>query len=366
MPPSSTQVNSSPLARLSPLAQWLALAGLSLALVLLLELVHLPAALLLGSLLAAIAFSTAGGSLHLPGWLFLPAQGVVGCMIAKNFPSSILGAICQNWVLFLSCTLAVIGASTLLGWLLARWRVLPGTTAIWGSSPGAATAMTLIAESHGADVRLVALMQYLRVILVAAVASAIARFWIGAAGGQVQPIVWFPPILWSRLALSLALIGLSLLLARLLHLRSGALLLPLLLGALLQHVGGLTLQLPPWLLAASYALIGWSIGLRFSRPILLYAARTLPHLTLSILALIAVCGAFAFILTRAAGIDPLTAYLATSPGGADSVAIIAASTKVDMPFVMAMQTIRFLTVLLLGPRLAQFLASRMAPAKIAP
>lgn len=35
---------------------------------------------------------------------------------------------------------------------------LPGNTAIWGSSPGAATVMTLMAGSYGADVRLVAFL----------------------------------------------------------------------------------------------------------------------------------------------------------------------------------------------------------------
>ena len=43
---------------------------------------------------------------------------------------------------------------------MTRWQVLPGTTALWGTSPGAASVMTIMAESYGADVRLVALMQY--------------------------------------------------------------------------------------------------------------------------------------------------------------------------------------------------------------
>ena len=64
------------------------------------------------------------------------------------------------------------------------------------------------------------------------------------------------------------------------------------------------------------------------------------------------------ILVFAEGIDPLTAYLATSPGGADSVAIIASSSKVDQPFVMAMQIARFVVVLLTGPSLARFIARR--------
>ncbi len=64
------------------------------------------------------------------------------------------------------------------------------------------------------------------------------------------------------------------------------------------------------------------------------------------------------VLVALAHVDPLTAYLATSPGGADSVAIIASSTKVNVPFVMAMQTARFVFVLLTGPGIARLIADR--------
>ena len=43
-------------------------------------------------------------------------------------------------------------------------------------------------------------------------------------------------------------------------------------------------------------------------------------------------------------IDALTAYLATSPGGLDSVAIIAVGSNADVPFVLALQTFRLLVV----------------------
>jgi len=49
----------------------------------------------------------------------------------------------------------------------------------------------------------------------------------------------------------------------------------------------------------------------------------------------------------------VTAYLATSPGGLDAVAIIAASTKLDMPFIMALQTARIVLVIAIGPYLAR-------------
>jgi uncharacterized protein len=101
------------------------------------------------------------------------------------------------------------------------------------------------------------------------------------------------------------------------------------------------------------------VGLGFTRAILAHARRALPQVLLATFILIAVCGALAFILVRAAGVDPLSAYLATSPGGMDTVAIIAASSTVDVSFVMALQTVRFAIVLFAGPPLARFIAQRV-------
>jgi hypothetical protein len=44
-------------------------------------------------------------------------------------------------------------------------------------------------------------------------------------------------------------------------------------GIGLSGTGLITITLPPWLMAGCYALIGWAIGLRFTREIVLYAAR---------------------------------------------------------------------------------------------
>jgi uncharacterized protein len=58
----------------------------------------------------------------------------------------------------------------------------------------------------------------------------------------------------------------------------------------------------------------------------------------------------------------LTAYLATSPS-VDAAAVIAASTKVDAPFVMFVQTIRVVALLAIGPRAAQWAADALKPKK---
>ena len=337
--------------------QWALLLCLSLAFVVPLELLHLPAALLLGPMVAAIIFGVSEAKVAVPAPLFTLAQSVIGCLMARALPSSIFVELVTDWPLYVLGIASVIVVAAGLGILLTKFRVLPGTTAIWGSAPGASTAMILMADAFGADTRLVAFMLYLRVVLVALAASVISRLFVS---GEMVAVAtpWFPPVAAIPFAETCALIVVSLVVARLFRIPAGAILLPMFLGVALQDIAGMQIELPPALLAVAYVLVGWTIGLRFRRDILMHAARALPAVIGSLVVLLGACGIFAVLLVWFANVDPLTAYLATSPGGADSVAIIAANSKVDVPFVMAMQAGRFIVVLLTGPALARFIATR--------
>ena len=349
-------------------AQWTVLIVASLAVAALLVHVHAPAALLLGPLLASMGLATAGARVNLPLAPFVFAQGMVGSMIAKMVPLSIVGDVLSHWVLFSTGVLSVVAVSSFLGWIMTRLQMLPGTTALWGTSPGAASVMTLMAEAYGADPRLVAIMQYLRVLMVAAVAAAVARIFGLTPAQHATEIVWFPPIAWLPFIETVALAVLGPLIARRLNIPAGAFLVPLVIGGVLSHFGLMQIEQPPWLLAGCYTMVGWNIGLRFTRPLLIHAAKALPRILVCIFIMISLCSGVAAMLVMVANVDPLTAYLATSPGGSDSIAIIAASSNVDVSFVMAMQTVRMIVVLILAPILTKFLAERISvpPPEIKP
>lgn len=331
------------------------LIGLSVVLSLLLAWLQLPAAFLLGPMVAAALIALMWGALSVPAVPFQLAQAVVGCMIARTITLPILQEIGRDWPVFVAGVMAVILASLVIGWFLTRWQVVPGPTAIWGTSAGAAVAMTLMSASYGADERLVALMQYLRVVVVAVSASILAAFLAPNANTSGVLAGWLAPVSAAGMATTLAVAGVGFCLGRLLNIGAGALIVAMILGALLQDVVGATLALPEPLLAISYAVIGWAIGMRFTRETLRYALRALPAVLASIVLLVLVCGGIGGVLVVFAGVDPLTAYLATSPGGADTVAIIASGTHVDVAYVMAMQMARFLAVMFLGPPLARLM-----------
>jgi uncharacterized protein len=237
-----------------------------------------------------------------------------------------------------------------IGWLISRTGLIPGATAVYGTSPGAAGAMVLLGEAEGADPRLVAFMQYSRVLLVAVAAALVARFWAHVGSAHTPGAPWLSPVHWSNLGLVLLLALLGQQIARLLRLQAWALLGPMILLSALHAAGWLSIDLPRWLLAAAYAVLGCRIGLSFTRDALLHAGRALPVIIAASLSLMGLCAALAWCLTRLAHTDPLTAYLATSPGGLDSIAIIAASTpQVDVAFVLALQSVRLVFVIVLAP-----------------
>jgi membrane AbrB-like protein len=201
-------------------------------------------------------------------------------------------------------------------------------------------------------------MQYFRVACVASLASAVATFWAGRTGGPVPETHWFGPIHFQAFAETLLLAAGGAAAGRMARLPSGPMLLTLFVASTLHFSGAIEIELPRWFLTGTYALLGWNVGLNFTSAILAHALRAFPKIFLNVALLISFSAGVGYALTQMLGIDALTAYLATSPGGLDSVAIIAASSDADMPLVMALQTMRFLTIVIAGPPIARFLAGR--------
>ncbi|MBN2971063.1 AbrB family transcriptional regulator [Roseomonas aeriglobus] len=338
--------------------RWALLGAASVLLALVLDLAGLPAAWLLAPMLAAIAAAVGGMEAKLPGAASTAAQALIGCLIAHAIAPGIFATLARDWALFLGVSAATIAASGLLGYLLAQWRVVPGTVAIWGSSPGGATAMVIMAQAWGADARLVAVMVYLRVVMVAALASAVALAFTGHVARTPMVATWSHAIDPAALALTAAVASAGALVGRWSRLPAGALMGAMAVGALLNLLDVARVSPSRLLMIPAYIVIGWRIGLGFTRETLSASARALPRLALASATLLAFGAAMAWLLVRYAGVDPLTAYLATSPGGMDAVAVIASTSAADAPFVMALQVVRFLMVMAIGPALATRLAAR--------
>lgn len=338
--------------------RWIALLAASALLAAALDLARFPAALLLGPMLVAIVFGIRGAGLTLPRPLFLAAQAVVGCLVAHSITPEITRTIVDDAALICAAVCITVFAGAILGIILTRLQILPGATAAWGSAPGGAAAMVAMSEAYGSDPRLVAFMQYVRVAAVVLTASVVARFFVDGSALPAVAAAEPVPVLSVLATLGIAALGAGF--AMLLRIPAAALVGPMLLGAALHATGIASVFVPGALLGAAYAGIGWYVGLRFNRETLRVVRHALPGILVATVAIIVLCGSWAWGLTFLLPIDFLTAFLATSPGGLDSVAIIAVGSKADVSFVLGVQTLRLFTVLLTGPILARWIA-RAAP-----
>lgn len=351
---------------------WLALSVVSIIFGSFLALVRMPGALLFGPMIAAMLLGLVKpNKLQLPKMLHSFAQAMIGCLVARAFNLEIIASFQTQYPIYLFAVGSTVVASLIIGLTMSRLKLVSGTTSIWGLLPGAASAMLVMAEEFGADARLVAFMQYLRVVCVGFAASLIAGIFgeyspmnsVATTSGvtaQVAPADMFGVSNWTALGLTVLIACLGTVVGPRVRLPAATLLIPMLIGGTVNATNICKIELPQWLLAFSYGLLGWTIGFRFTKDAYVNAWKILPQTLGAIALLIALSAGTAFVLHRALGVDPLSAYLATSPGGMDTIAIIAATTKVNMPFVMSLQTARFFMVLLLGPPASRFVATKFA------
>jgi uncharacterized protein len=349
--------------RLRSAIHWLSLILLAIALVIALSASHVPAALLLGPMLAAIIFAVSGSSVRLPRGFTIGAQAILGCLIAQAIDAQLLAVISAHWELLVGFSLATMLIAAGLGWWITRAGWLPGTAAIWGLSPGAASSMVLLADDFGADRRMVALMQYSRIALVALAAILVAKLIDhpslppahAMSGGMTPQWLTLPPALSLIQTTALAATAVAIAI----YVRKGALALfiPAFAGAALQAAGFISLSTPPLLAMSAFGTVGIYVGLSFNRKVLIHSLSALPKMLAAVVAMIVLCGLLSLAFCRLLpGTDPLTAYLALSPGGIDAAVIIAATTNVSLPLILASQFVRLLIVVAGAPALAKWLA----------
>jgi membrane AbrB-like protein len=326
----------------------------------------LPAGWLVGPMLVAIAAALAWPE-HptVPRWGRIASLAVVGGVLAAAFRPSVLPLIARHW--FPICL--VVGGTLLLslaaGLLLAGLAHLDRKTAAFGTLPGAASGMLAMSGPLGADPRLVAVMQYTRVVVVVFSAALVSRFGV-VPGASPHPFsaqslqatasqgTALVDEAWLAYALTALAAAVGAWAGTRLRLPAGALLGPLILGVALEKLGVVHLAWPPGVPQAAFLVLGLWVGLLFDRASIKRAGRLFPFVLASAAGLVIACAGLGWALTSLTSIDGLTAYLATTPGGIDSVAIMALGSGADAPLVLAVQTLRLFAMVLAGALLGRW------------
>ncbi len=335
--------------------RWVAVLAAALLLSGGLTLAGLPAAVLIGCMLAALWL---GRGLNLPAPLFVLAQAMIGAMIGSAMTLDLVQAFLGHWMLVLTVSAVTLLLSLVIGAIVGRTAGLDRMTSLWSSIPGLASGVVVMSATFGASAGVVAVGQYIRVVLVAILAASVSAV-LSDAGAPAA----LPPAAqggYAGVAAFFAVAAICAMLSRRIAIPGLNMILPMVATAVLQLSGLVTVT--PWTpaLLPAFAIVGLRVGVAFDAAQLRLALRALPHFTLGALALMAGCGIVSLGIGHIAGVDPVTAFLATIPGGLDSVAIVAATSGADLPFVMLFQTARFLFAFFIGVPLVRHISRSMA------
>ena len=329
-------------------APWLVLGAITAAVALALGAVGLPSPTLFAALLVglAAALTRPRAELQLPSGAFLSAQALLGVTIGAYLQSDALSALGHAWLPVLIVSAATLALSIATGWWLARYTELDRPTATLGMIAGGASGIVGMAGDLGGDDRLVAFMQYLRVLVIVLLTPLlIALFGVGGGGTTVSPPALATPKDWLITA---AIAPAAALIARRANVPAGTLLGPMFVaGALV--LAGVEFVVPPVIRELAFALIGLQVGLRFTYETVKQVGRLLIPVLGGVLALLVGSFLLALVLVATTDVSLRDAYLATTPGGLYAVLAVAFGANADTTFILGVQTLRLLVAVLLAP-----------------
>lgn len=338
------------------LIRWVAVIATTAVAGLLGDRIGVPSAAMFAGLVVGLVVALrTSWALDVPAVGMRLSQAVLGTSLGLLIvPSTLreLGSNAGPIALVIGLTLVLTLAA---GLAMHRLTGLDRPTAMFGMIAGGASGIVAISRDLGADERQVAVMQYLRILVIVVLAPVVAGVVsTGEAAASASP----SGDGWAHGLLTLVLcVAVGATLGRLARVTAGSLLGPLVVAAALSIAGvPFVAEVPAPLLQAAYLAIGLTVGLRFTLASLRYAARILPMTLAMIGFLIVGSAAIGMLLVPLAGVGALDAYLATTPGGLYAVLAAAASSDVDATLVLTVQVLRLFAVLLIAPLVGRWLA----------
>lgn len=314
-----------------------------------------PLGMLLGSLVTVAAAAASGLRMfgHLPAvppkWRFFMIP-IVGAAIGASFTPELATQAARWWPAGLALLVYVPAAHWVAFVIYRRLGRLDLPTAYFGGMPGGFIEALEMGEAERAEMQMLIMLQFLRLILCILLVPVVFALITGQAVGSASTV---PrpgegvPISPQDLVIMVGAAALGWWGAARLRLPAAVLSGPLALSALV-HMTGLTAATPPdWAILFAQFVVGTALGTRFvgmeSRKLWLALRLAMANTVMAF----ALAGALALTLHPLVG-EPVSAIiLAFAPGGISEMALVALSLQLSAVFVTMVHLIRIvLTVIL--------------------
>jgi len=275
---------------------------------------------------------------------------IIGVAIGASVPADILDQAALWWpsVLALVAFVPLAHAVT-----FAIFRKLGGVdlpTSFFGAMPGGYIEALEMGEANGADVPMLVMLQFLRLILcivfVPLTFALITGHAVGSGSGVEMPGSDVPLEAWDIAVLVVCAV-LGYWGGTWAKVPAAVISGPLVLSGI-AHATGLTAATPPdWMILVTQWVVGTSLGARFAGMQLSRLRLALWLSGLGTLASMALAVAFGFGLTGLTGEPPSAVVLAFAPGGISEMALVAISLKLSVVYVTLHHILRIvLTVVI--------------------
>ncbi|HET9716832.1 MAG TPA: AbrB family transcriptional regulator [Pseudolabrys sp.] len=332
------------------LAETLAIAALGGAA---LGLAGVPAGWLSGSILAVAAASIGGRPLVMPTTLTRAIFVLIGTSLGAvvtpetlhgmaTYPLSIAVLILAMFVI------SVCGAGYLR--LVHRWR---DVDAYLAAAPGGMSQVLALGAELGGDLRAIAIVQSIRVVVIA-VGLPAGLAMLGLVG-SVPPRITAPLNAAALDELAILIVASSVVAVAAYRLRfPGGLLFGAMLTSAILHGSGVIHAVVPWWIAnTAMVLMGAITGSRF--------ANTSPRMLMNFVAAafgsfavaVTIAAAFAAVLIAALSLRPAEVMIAFAPGSVDAMMLLALALNLDPVYVGAHHLMRIFFVSLSMPIVAR-------------
>ncbi len=307
-------------------------------------LLGMPAGLVSGSVLAVAAAALLQRPVKVPVPLARACYVVIGILLgAVVTPQTLKGftAWPLSIALLMTAAVCMMVATTTYLQVVHRWDRL---SALMGASPGSMAQVIALSVDLGADLRAVAIVQTMRVLLLTlglptglalfglvAPAMSLAR---GPAGGSSV----------AELALLVAVSTAAAIAAWRLRFPGGLLFGAMAGSGVLHGTGLVHAVLPWWIASASVIVLGATVGARFAdtplRTLIGYLGAGFGSFAVSL----SVATLFVLIVTRLFPFPIANVVIAFSPGAQDTMMVLALALHLDPVYVGAHHIARFLVV----------------------
>jgi membrane AbrB-like protein len=283
------------------------------------------------------------------------AQAISGVSVGTYVSAGTLRGLGNNWLPVVVILVATLLLTLAAGMLLARIADVSPATAAFGMIAGGAAGIVAIADDLGADNRMVAVMQYLRVLLILLLTPIVAGALFAPGAGDAAGAHGGGGASYLDGLLLLAIAApVGLWLARITRMTAPNFFGPMAVSVALALAGvSFAGKMPNLLPYVAFGVIGAQVGLDFTVATLRQARSILPAVLGLILLMLVACALLGLAMAPLAHVSRLDGYLATTPGVLQVVLATAIGMKANTTFVLSAQVLRLMMMLLAAPAVAR-------------